>query len=259
MVGAALALAIALGASGARAASPRLRQEGEGSPLEETRLTMGKWIETQQIISKERGDWQQGKEILLGRIELLEKEVATLAEKLEEAGAGIATADAKRAELLTARSELVAAGEQLTGAATRMEGEVVRLFERLPQPVLEKLEPLRQRMPQGPAATRVSVAERFQNVLGILNELNKANGEITVSHEVLTLGDGRPSEVKALYVGLAQAYYVSARGEGGVGGPSPAGWTWEPSTAIGGDVSIALDILQGKHTPAFVPLPVQIR
>src|ERR1044071_7677120 len=39
--------------------------------LEETRLTMGKWIETQQIISKERKDWQQGKEILVSRLDLV--------------------------------------------------------------------------------------------------------------------------------------------------------------------------------------------
>ena len=51
------------------------------SSLEETRLTMGKWIETQQIISKERNEWQQGKEILQGRLELVKKETAGLEEK----------------------------------------------------------------------------------------------------------------------------------------------------------------------------------
>ena len=51
--------------------------------LEETRLTMDKWLETQQIISKERKDWQQGKEILLGRLELVKKEVATIEEKTQ--------------------------------------------------------------------------------------------------------------------------------------------------------------------------------
>jgi hypothetical protein len=46
---------------------------------------MGKWIETQQILSKERNEWQQGKEILLGRLELVKKEVASLEEKIAEA------------------------------------------------------------------------------------------------------------------------------------------------------------------------------
>ncbi|TAJ20660.1 MAG: hypothetical protein EPO68_06000, partial [Planctomycetota bacterium] len=44
--------------------------------LEATRLELSKWIETQQLVSKERKDWQQGKEILGARVELLRKEVA---------------------------------------------------------------------------------------------------------------------------------------------------------------------------------------
>ena len=114
-------------------------------------------------------------------------------------------------------------------------------------------------MPADPATTRVSAAERFQNVLVILNGVNKANQEITVSYEVQTLADGRPSEVKAIYVGLAQAYYVSASGGAGIGRPTADGWKWESSQLIGGDVLMALEILEGKHTPAFVPLPVRIQ
>ena len=58
---------------------------------------MGKWIETQQIISKERKDWQQGKEILLGRLELVKQEVATLEEKIKQAETSVAEADEEAA------------------------------------------------------------------------------------------------------------------------------------------------------------------
>ena len=105
----------------------------------------------------------------------------------------------------------------------------------------------------------VTAAERFQNVLGVLNELNKSNNEIAVNYEVRTLADGRPSEVKVVYVGLAQAYFVSPGGEAGIGRPGVDGWVWEPTKTAAGDVLIALEILQGKHTPAFVPLPVKIQ
>jgi hypothetical protein len=76
---------------------------------------------------------------------------------------------------------------------------------------------------------------------------------------VHTLADGKPAEVRAVYVGLAQAYYVSASGESGVGHPTPDGWKWEPSKAVGNDLLVALEILQGKHSPAFVSLPVSIQ
>jgi hypothetical protein len=227
--------------------------------LEETRLTLGKWIETQQIISRERKDWQQGKEILMGRLELVRKEIASLQEKVSQTEASVAEANKKRDDLLAEDHRLEAAGAQLTEAVTAMEADVRRLLRTLPEPIQAKLDPLSQRIPEDASSTRVSAAERFQNVLGILNELNKANNEITVSYEVHTLADGRPSEVKAIYVGLAQAYYVSARGEAGIGRPSGEAWTWEPCEGVAREILTALEILQGKRTPAFVPLPVRLQ
>jgi hypothetical protein len=227
--------------------------------LEETRITLDKWIETQQIISKERKDWQQGKEILLGRLELVKKEVATLDEKTKQAETSVAEANKKRNDLLAENEQLKTAGTQLTDGIAGMEGEVRKMFKQLPEPVHAKLQPLYQRIPEDPAKTHVSAAERFQNILGILNELNKANNEVTVSYEVHNLADGKPSEVKAVYVGLAQAYYVSARGEAGIGCPTTDGWKWEPSQTIARDVLMALEIQEGKHSPAFVPLPVILK
>ena len=227
--------------------------------LEETREIMGKWIETQQIIAKERNDWQLGKEVLTNRIDLIKTESSGLQEKIKQAEASVAETDKTRDELLAEDALLVAADDQLREAVTAMEVEVRRLLTVMPDPIKTKLEPLYQRIPENPDDTRVKVAERFQNVVGILNEINKANSEITVNYEVRTLADGKPSEVRAVYVGLAQAYYVSARGEGGIGMPTAEGWTWQPSKAVAPDVLKALEILQGKHTPAFVSLPVKLQ
>ena len=110
-----------------------------------------------------------------------------------------------------------------------------------------------------PANPKVSIAERYQNVIGILNALNKANGEVTINFEVHELAGGKPCEVKVIYVGLAQAYYVSSGGDAGIGQPTEDGWKWEPKKEIAGDVLRALEILQGKQSPAFVPLPVRMR
>lgn len=254
---AAATLAISTGAMSAGQDSTAPAQDGAAT-LDETRLMMGKWIETQRIISKERKEWQQGREILLGRVELVKKELATLEQTIREAESGAAESQGKRDELLKERDELVAAGAQLSTAATSMEVEVRKLFQAAPDPVKTTLETLHQRIPQDPATTQASPAERFQNVLGILNGLNKANNEIAVHYEVHELAGGKPAEVQAIYVGLAQAYFVSASGEAGIGRPTPEGWRWESSNAVAGDVLRALEILQGKQSPAFVPLPVRL-
>ena len=99
---------------------------------------------------------------------------------------------------------------------------------------------------------------RSQNILGILNELNKANSEITVSYEVRKMADGTTSEVQVIYLGLAQAYYLSPRGEAGVGRPGDDGWQWTPAPQAADAILRALEIVQGKQSPEFVPLPLTI-
>lgn len=220
---------------------------------------MGKWIETQRLISKERADWQQGKDLLAGRLELVKKETAELEERIQKARTEVDDTRAKRQELLAEDARLAALGAELAATVTTLESDVRRLFPLLPEPIQAKLQPLYQRIPEDPATTAATPPERFQNVLVILNDLNKASNEITVTYEVRNLSDGKPSEVRTMYVGLAQAYYVSPSGEAGIGRPSADGWVWQASKEVADDVVQALDIIQGKQTPAFVPLPVTIQ
>lgn len=227
--------------------------------LEETRLTLSKWIETQQIISKERNDWQQGKEILQGRIELVGKEVSQLGERITQSEAAVAESHKKRDELSAQNEQLKEVGAQLAGAVTEMESQVRKLSKLAPEGVLTRLTPLLQRIPPDPEKTRISTAERFQNVLGILNELNKANSEITIAYEIRQLSDGSSSEVQVIYVGLAQAYFLSPRGEAGIGKPTDNGWQWRAANDQAGAILTALEIIQGKHPPAFVALPITIQ
>ncbi|MEN9668612.1 MAG: hypothetical protein RLZZ386_519 [Planctomycetota bacterium] len=227
--------------------------------LEETRLTLSKWIETQQIISKERNDWQQGKEILQSRIELVGKEVGVLNEKITQSQAAVVESNAKRDQLIAENDLLKSSTSQLANAVTVMEEQVRKLSKLMPEPVAARLLPLLQRIPADPTNTRVSTAERFQNVLGILTELNKVNSELAVTYEIKTLADGSSSEVQVLYIGLAQAYYISPRGEGGIGRPTEDGWKWEPAPATSNSILKALEIIQGKETPAVVPLPMKIQ
>jgi hypothetical protein len=223
------------------APTPAAADEPSDRPgLEETRLTLAKWIETQQIIAKERNDWQQGKEILEGRIELVGKEVSVLKEKIAESVKAVAESDQKKERLVAENEQLKATAAQLATAVSVMEGQVRGLAKRMPQPVAERLAPLLQRIPTEASTTRVTVAERFQNVLGILNEMNRANSEISLSYEVRTLADGSSSEVQVIYVGLAQAYYLSPRGEAGIGTPGEDGWNWKPAPEIAGQLLVAL-------------------
>jgi hypothetical protein len=228
-------------------------------PIDETRATVSKWVATQELIYKERKSWQQEKEILQSRIELVRKEIAEQEAKLGETRKALGDAASRRAETTGGLKEYGSAAELLARQVAEYEQKIKTLYKKVPDPLREKSDPLFRRIPADSSNTNVSLAERYQNVLGILNEMNRLNGEITVATEVRALSDGKPSEVKTIYVGLAQAYFISARNEAGVGYPGEDGWVWQPRNDIARDVNIAIQILLNTAKPHFIPLPVTIK
>jgi uncharacterized protein DUF3450 len=231
---------------------------GEATP-ESTRATLAKWVETQQLIAKEKKDWQEGKEILRSRIDVVKGEIEALRVKLGDARKAAAEGNAKRSETTSESTALQATGVALGDWAAELEAGLKTLKPRLPEPLQQKVKPLFDRMPVEARTTQVSLAERFQNIAGILNEVQKWNGEITLATEVRTLADGRPAEVRTVYVGLAQAYFVSGGGDAGIGRPGAQGWEWTAANEIAPQVAEAVEVLQSKAKPSFVPLPVKVQ
>jgi len=228
--------------------------------IERVRGTIEQWVQTQQLVSKEKRDWAIDREMLYERIKLVENEIASLREKIGQAQQSISDADKKRAELVEQNDKLKSAGESLKSIASNLEASTLALNKRLPDPIRERIKPLSQRLPEDPNETKLSLSQRFQNVIGILNEVNKFNREPTVTSEVRTLADGSVAEVTALYVGLGQAYYVGAKGTvAGVGRPSESGWIWESSNDTADEITDAVAILKNEKVASFVPLPVKVQ
>lgn len=228
--------------------------------VEAARQALGQWIETQQIISKERKDWQLGEAVLKDRIELVKKEVSDLDKKRESFVSNISEADKKKAELVEENERLKTSGQALQDSVRDLEGRVQTLFKVLPEPMQGKVKSLLDRIPLDPEHSKITLAERFQNILGILNEVNKINSEITLATEVRTLASGKPAEVRTIYVGLAQAYFVTSKGDSaGIGRPTAAGWEWTTDDSIAPKVVAAVMTLQGKNKPAFIPLPLKLQ
>jgi hypothetical protein len=181
-----------------------------------------------------------------------------LSKKIHETQSLITDADKKRADLVAENDALKNASATLVNRIFSLEREVLRLLPMLPKPVQTRIKPLSQRIPQQ-EQTDLSLSERYQNVIGIVNELNKGANEITVVSEVKELPDGSSAEVQTLYLGYAFAYYCTNKGDiSGTGRPTPEGWEWTPDNAIASRVADAIAILKNEKTAAFIPLPVTI-
>lgn len=236
------------------------QEPSAAADLQAARATLAKWMETQQIISREKKDWQTGKEVLEQRIALLQSEISSLETKIGDARSLLSEANSKRSELAAEAESLKAASDSLADVVIRLEGKTRTLVRSLPEPLKDRIRPLSERVPADSASTSLSLSERYQNVIGILNEVNKFNRDITVTSEIRSMPGGGSAEVKVVYLGLAQAYYVNNKGDvAGVGRPGPDGWTWTPDDAIAPEVASTIAILQSEQVPGYVYLPVRIQ
>jgi len=235
-----------------------LADEGAGI-LSDTRTALEEWVETRRILSQEKRDWTLDRETLTDRIEILKREVESLRARIGGTRSSIAETERKRAELAAENDGLKEASADLLGTVSVLEGRTRQLLVRLPDPIRESVKSLSQRIPEDPQPGEDSLGDRFQNVIGILNEVNKFNREITVTSEVRTLPDGTAAQVEVLYVGIAQAYFAGAQGNvGGIGTPSPDGWTWTPADDFAPQIAQAIAMVKNERVAGFVRLPLRI-
>ncbi|NUP94590.1 MAG: DUF3450 family protein [Planctomycetaceae bacterium] len=246
----ALALAAAAGAAA--------QQGPEG--LDEARGALERWVETRKVITQEERDWTLGKELLTDRIALVQREIDGLKGRIGEAQGSIQEADRKRDELVAQNEKLKEASGKLAALVASLEARTLALLARSPEPIAERVKPLSQRLPKAGETTKASLSERFQNVVGILNELNKFQREVTVTSEVRQLTDGTSAEVTVLYIGVSCAFYASADGRAaGLGNSTATGWEWQPANERAADILKAIAVFRNESVAEFVQLPLRVQ
>jgi hypothetical protein len=250
-----LALAAALGLL-----APQAVSAGQDvADVESTRDALDRWMQTRGLIGREKAEWALGRQVLEERAAVLEREIAELRARTEEARRGIADAEAKRDELEAERLGRAEASQVLSTRIAGFEGRVLNLLERCPEPVRERVRLFSQRIPLDPAQAQGSPSERYQFVIATLNEINRFQREVAVTSEVRELPDGGSAEVTVLYAGLGQAWYVGADGKtAGVGREGPSGWTWLPAPEAAAGIARAVAILKNEEIAAFVQLPLDV-
>ena len=235
-----------------------LVQMAQASELELTKETLAKWVETRKLISLEKEQWLLQQEVLADRIDLIVSERDSLEQKIKETEELVTDADKKRTALVEENDALKMASASLVKTITGLEQGVLALLPRLPEPVQARIKPLSQRIPLK-LGTELTLSERYQNVIGVVNELNKTAGEITVVSEVREFPDGSSAEVQTLYLGYARAFYCTNKGDiAGVGYPGEKGWSWEPNDAIAQQVADSIAIFKNEKVAEFIPLPLSV-
>ena len=234
--------------------------DSDDQDIQVTRSALEQWVETKRLISQERRDWKQGRELLVEQKDLIRTEIDALREKIAASTRNIAKTDEDMQTLEAKKASLEAVSASLLDTVVALETRTRALMNQLPAPIVDRVKPLTQRIPEDPANTTQSLGERFATVAGILKDISRFNSEITVTSEVRDLGDGTSFEVTAMYVGISYGFYVNAAGDSaGIGFGGPEGWVWTPRNDAAPEIARAIAILGGDEIADFVQVPVEIQ
>ncbi|HYC78220.1 MAG TPA: DUF3450 family protein [Planctomycetota bacterium] len=239
-------------------------QSDVADKLDVARPALEKWVETRRLLSKEERDWTLGRDMLTDTISVRRREIEALKAKIAEAEKSLAEADARRAELDARNAALKATAAAVELRVQAQETRLSALLKRLPETLKERVKPLTQRLPDPTKAAAdsrpaPSLSERFRNVVGVVNEVNKFHRELTLSSEVRTIPGAPPAETATLYAGLARAWYAAPNGTtAGFGVPGSEGWIWTPAPEAADAIRRVVAILKNEQPAAFVRLPARI-
>lgn len=230
----------------------------QDSTVSKTQDRLKKWVETRQLTSEEAANWLQEKDSLQQSIDLFKSESTKLKGEIKDVQDQESNYAQEFSDLEKENESLKTTIQTIANSIGAAEKRVVELKSRLPQPLLEKLEPFLNRIPEDPSKTKLSASERAQTIVGILSEVDKFQSSITVVGELRKNQSGSEIQVQTLYLGLSQAYFVNQQGDfAGTGVPSVSGWDWKIEPALAGKIKKLIGMYENTVPAEFLSIPFQ--
>jgi len=226
---------------------------GTADPLEDADKSAGELVKLQIEDARLATEWRSQRELLESLVRALQQRAAALEEKRDLTKAKTAS---DREALDAMRAKIQSANEDVRIFETRLNAlsaKLLSLRPSLPPHLSEALEMSFRTL----ADTGVTVSERMQQTMNVLNRCAQFNRIVTVGEDVLSL-EGEPPEksLPVIYWGLSHGYAVDrvAR-KAWLGSPGPAGWRWEARPEAFDGVVKLIAIANDKADPTYVAVP----
>lgn len=237
-------------------ACPALLHAGP-DPIETVEKAAADWVRTRAETARLETEWSSQQRLLESMVGGFNERAAALETKRDYLLAKTARDREELAALQTANKDSAAALELTDAQLKAMGARLLQLRSSLPPRLALALElPYRSL-----AGTELSVGERMQLVMTVLNRCTQFNRTITSEEELLTVDSGKGAQLlEVIYWGLSHGYALDRpAGKAWFGSPGPQGWQWEPLPDGAGQVAKLMAIYQGKAEPAFVEVPARVK
>lgn len=204
------------------------------------------WLDTERQATHLQNDWLQQKPALEQRLTLLKSEQAQLQALLSENHDSRDEVEQKRNELLQQQAQLESEQSGVADVLQALSRRLDALQPMLPPP-----------LQTGWNKSEGAEDDALRLQLARLNRLKEFNERVTLHSMRLPHESGNEVLVQQLYLGLAQAWFVSADGEyRGYGRAEQGQWQWHFSNEIAAaDIQHAIAIAEKQKPAADIELP----
>ncbi|MBK1790150.1 DUF3450 family protein [Persicirhabdus sediminis] len=225
------------------------------NPVEDREM-IRQWVQTEQLASEELASWQTDKANMQELLELYQAELKLLSEEIDQAGQAAALVNEEKQELEADLAEHRDNRRYLAENLVRLQPKLASVAVRFPEPLKTELDADLVALNELSAIDKPR--EVLQAMIAVISGAARFNRSITIADSIDTV-DGKELASKVLYLGLAQAYYVSGNGSNaGTGKPSADGWQWTAKPELAGSIRQAIAIYEREAQPQLTELPLTI-
>ena len=225
-------------------------------PIETVGKAATEWVKTRAETVRLENDWAAQKELLESTVNALSERAARLEDERDNLLAKTAK-DRGELETLQARNKTATEGVKAVEARLKaIDQSLVQLRPSFPPRLSAALEMSYRSL----AGDDLTLAERMQLTMTVLNRCAQLNRTVVGGEEVLTIdGEGSAKSFEVLYWGLSHGYALDrAGGKAWFGSPGPQGWHWEASPHAVRPVTELLTIYHDKAEPEFLAVPARL-
>lgn len=224
--------------------------------IETAKTVISEYVNVRQSIARTRAEWEVYREMANRRIDLYEREIRDLRERIQRSEERTTQAQREIARIRSEIEEFRAANDVVSQALPELEDQLKEISEFFPDPLNDKVGRLVRQLGRSRQAT-----DRMAVLIGIMNEVDKFNSEFTVAQAERRMEAGETRLVDVVYLGLTVGYYADRDGTiGGIIRPARGGWEWVPDNSRAPAIRRALEFYSGEVKPALlVDLPLEVQ
>lgn len=227
-----------------------------------TRSMIEQWIQAEKAVNKAKSDWRLDRQNLIIHKRLLDSEKKSLDEQLNGLDKNQISVSEKRKGLNTSIASLASTQAILENRLKESEAKLETLLPKLPPLLRKKIEarmPAPNTNPTTTSQQASKLVRRLQKLIGIWTEIHQFQNEVTVVKQVIPLVDTSEVEAEVLYLGLAQAFFVTPDNQrSGIGKSEASGWVWTEIPKLGPEVRNTLNALNLPDPRSPVTLPTTL-